>query len=253
MSKTYEKKAAAERYDFARALPGETVVLWMDNLRQIVPPGSVRQVLDLGSGTGRFARPLRNTYNCPIIAIDPSGEMLNQGENLGLEGISWICGSAEGIPLADGSVDMVWLSQVFHHFEDAASSLKEIYRVLSPGGFLVVRNGTRESDAEMEWIKHFPEAREYDKGRIPSQAHIINNAVRNGFQTVEVRPISQLFAASCQEYYEKIRQRGLSSLISISDEAFISGLRSLRGWADRQPSDRPIYEKVDLFGFRKIS
>ena len=56
MSKAYESRKAADDYDFARELPDETLASWMDSLQELVPLGVINQVLDLGGGTGRFAR-----------------------------------------------------------------------------------------------------------------------------------------------------------------------------------------------------
>jgi hypothetical protein len=53
------------------------------------------------------------------------------------------------------------------------------------------------------------------------------------------------------EYYQKISQRGLSSLISISDEAFNRGIVKVRAWAESKPQDQPMYDPVDIFVFQK--
>jgi len=70
---------------------------------------------------------------------------------------------------------------------------------------------------------------------------------------IRQRVIHQLFASSYEKYFEKISRRGLSSLISISDEAFANGLRELKAWINLQPRDVPVFEPVDLFIFRKTS
>ena len=45
------------------------------------------------------------------------------------------------------------------------------------------------------------------------------------------------------------RNGGLSSLISISDDAFAAGLQRLRVWVKAQPVHVPVYEPVDVFVF----
>jgi ubiquinone/menaquinone biosynthesis C-methylase UbiE len=251
MSDTYKKKDTAERYDSARELPNETEALWMEKMAKLMPAKSVKGILDLGGGTGRFARLLQKVYKSPVIAIDPSGEMLRQGVSRGFDGVTWVCGSAEHIPLETGSLDLIWMSQVFHHLEDKVLAFQEIARVLKPDGLLAIRNGTRENDAEIIWGQCFPEARKLDEGRIPFQADITNFVCGQGFDLIGVQTVYQLFAFSYAEYYDKIRQRGLSSLISISDEAFDRGLKRLREWIESQPPDQPVFEPVDLFIFRK--
>jgi hypothetical protein len=68
---------------------------------------------------------------------------------------------------------------------------------------------------------------------------------------ISQQTIHQLFAASNVEYFEKIRQRGLSALIVIGDDAFQSGLQRFQDWVKAQPRSQPVYEPVDLFVFQK--
>jgi ubiquinone/menaquinone biosynthesis C-methylase UbiE len=251
MSETYKKKGSVERYDIARALPDTTSAQWMEVLLNLVPAESVKRILDLGGGTGRFVAALQKTYKCPVVVIDPSEEMLKQGRNRRLDNISWLLGSAEDSPLNTGLIDLVWMSQVFHHLEDPPLAFKEIYRVLCSTGYLAIRNGTQESDAEIEWIKCFPEAKELNKGIIPRRINISNQVCLQGFDIVKIQAVNQLFASSYNEYYDKISQRGLSSLISISDDAFNAGLQRLLEWVTSKLQNQPVYELVDLFIFRK--
>jgi hypothetical protein len=65
-----------------------------------------------------------------------------------------------------------------------------------------------------------------------------------------MKEVDQVFAFSYQEYCGKIAQRALSPLISISDEAFHSGLEKLRQWVSSQPSGVAVHEPVDLFLFQ---
>ena len=248
---TYSRKDAAERYDFARELPDETLTLWMNRIQRLVPTTSVSRALDLGGGTGRFAGPIQKLYKCPLIVMDPSEAMLKQGVKRKMNGTSWICGVAEHIPLCADSMDLVWMCQVFHHLEDPQLAFLEVYRVLKPGGYLAIRNGTQENDMEIEWSHCFPEAQQIDRMRIPSQSQVVNTVSRHGFIVLEVQTVYQFFASTYTEYYNKIAQRGLSSLINISDKAFNTGLRRLKEWTSNQPQDRPVYEPVDLFVFSK--
>jgi SAM-dependent methyltransferase len=61
-------------------------------------------------------------------------------------------GTAEALPLADGSVDAVTVAQAFHWF-DAPVALSEMHRVLRPGGHLFLVWNTRDRDAD--WVRAF--------------------------------------------------------------------------------------------------
>jgi len=255
MSRTYKKKEVAAHYDAARAMPEESLALWMEKLRGIVPVSAVKNILDLGGGTGRFAAGLQKAYDCPITVLDPSEEMLAQGM-CRFDGhvhgdVKWVCASAEKLPFEDNSFSLIWMSQVFHHLEDKTAAFHEIHRVLTPDGNLAVRNGTLENDEALTWMELFPEAKEIENKKIPHHADIIKTVCANGFTLVKELTVLQRFTSSYKEYYEKISRRGLSVLISISDDAFNRGLVKFKEWTEKQPQGQPVYEPVDMFIFRK--
>jgi ubiquinone/menaquinone biosynthesis C-methylase UbiE len=87
-------------------------------------------VLDLGAGTGKLTRLLRERF-AHVVAVEPDDEMrrLVPGDARG--------GSAERIPVTDGEVDAVFVADAFHWF-DADVALREIARVTGPGGALAL-------------------------------------------------------------------------------------------------------------------
>src|SRR5262249_11233928 len=146
MSNPFGTQEAADRYDLARSLPADTISLWMDTLRSHVPRGEVRRILDLGCGTGRFTGSLGRMFACPVVGVEPSTSMLETALSRQEEGVEWRQGHAEEIPLGDAVVDLVFMSQVFHHLGEPRRALQEIARVLTPAGYLAIRNATRESN-----------------------------------------------------------------------------------------------------------
>ena len=95
------------------------------------------RVLDLAAGTGKLTRALL-AHGLDVTAVEPQ-EPLREvlAANIGGERVR--AGFAEDIPLPDGSVDAVTVADAFHWFDHAAA-LKEIARVLPPGGGLAVLN-----------------------------------------------------------------------------------------------------------------
>ncbi|MBN2074071.1 MAG: class I SAM-dependent methyltransferase [Dehalococcoidales bacterium] len=251
MSKIYETKKAAAGYDTARSLPEHATSLLIDILKENTPVANISSVLDLGGGTGRFSSLLQKLYDCPVFTLDPSEEMLKQGISHNLNDIHWLMSKAEYIPMKSGAVNLVFMSNVYHHLENHSLTVQEISRVLIDKGNLVVRNGTQETDSEIAWNKFFPEAIEFDKDRIPHKQDIIDFISSSGFDFIKYIVIYQQFTSSYQEYYEKISQRGLSSLLAISDEAFHIGCERFREWVETQPPDTPVFEPIDHFFFTK--
>lgn len=253
MKNAYSEKETASRYDSARSLPPQTKTLWLDALRSSIPEHEIGKILDLGCGTGRFTAALGEAFGCSVVGIEPSAAMLDIALSRGEPNVEWQQGQAESIPLESQAVDLVFMSQVFHHLVQPRLALQEIQRVLNPAGYLAIRNGTREQNGELAWLKFFPEAFEIEELRTPSGQELKELVPSQSFTMISHRTIHQLFASSYAEYFEKISQRGLSSLIAITDEAFQRGLHRFLDWVNLQSRDLPVYEPVDLFIFQKKS
>jgi SAM-dependent methyltransferase len=116
--------ADSDRYERGRpdypATAVEAIVRELD-----LRPG--RTVLDLAAGTGKLTRLLLPS-GANVIAVEPMRQMREK-----LAGIVALAGTAERIPITDGFVDAVTVGQAFHWF-DAERALREIHRVLAPGG-----------------------------------------------------------------------------------------------------------------------
>lgn len=99
----------------------------------------------------------------------------------------------------------------------------------------------------LPWLWCFPEAFAVEQRRTPSRQAMIDQITAHAYDFVVLRTVWHAFASAAGAYYDKIAQRALSSLISISDGAFASGLQRLRVWANAQPAHVPVYEPVDVF------
>ena len=100
-----------------------------------------RTVLDLAAGTGKLTRLLVPT-GANVLACEPIREMRSELERRVPEAIA-MAGTAESIPLVDQYVDAVTVAQAFHWFQ-ANEALREIRRVLRPGGGLALIWNTRD-------------------------------------------------------------------------------------------------------------
>lgn len=94
-------------------------------------PGTL---LDAGGGTGRVAEALR-PYIGSVIVADISRGMLVQAQHKGLVTAS---AETERLPFADGSFDRVLMVDALHHVVHQGDTIHELYRVLKPGGRLVI-------------------------------------------------------------------------------------------------------------------
>jgi SAM-dependent methyltransferase len=133
--------AAADVYERGRpGYPAAAIEKIVDRLD--LRPG--RTVLDLGAGTGKLTR-LLVPSRANLIAVEPVREMRTELERR-VPGVATLGGTAERIPLNDGYVDAVTVGQAFHWFT-ADVALREIHRVLGPGGGLaLIWNARDERD-----------------------------------------------------------------------------------------------------------
>lgn len=93
------------------------------------------KILDIGSGTGALARRLADK-GARVWGVDISPGMVEVAHHLaeGADGVSFTVGSVDNLPFEGEMFDSVVTAISFHHFPDPAASLKEILRVLKPGG-----------------------------------------------------------------------------------------------------------------------
>ena len=103
--------------------------------------GTVHQpvsVLDVGCGTGKLLR-RATTYwpEAQLIGVDPADGMIEMAKRL-TPNATFFTGMAEALPLEDASVDLALSTSSFHHWQDQAAGIREIARVLRPGGYFIL-------------------------------------------------------------------------------------------------------------------
>jgi len=98
-------------------------------------------VIDVGCGTGRALPPLREAIGPAgtLIAVDVTPEMLAAARPaVQLAAARMVIADARALPLADGSADAVFAAGLVNHLPDTEAGLRELARVTSPGGRLVL-------------------------------------------------------------------------------------------------------------------
>lgn len=115
------------------------------------PPGSI--VADVGTGTGYLAKKLAE-YAKIVNAIDISPAMLEVARHdltkHELKNINLIEGDSHDLPLTDESQDMVYANLLIHHLLEPSLAVKEMYRVIKPGGQVIITDIERHNH---KWAK----------------------------------------------------------------------------------------------------
>lgn len=140
------------RYDMLnRLLSGGIDVKWRKKALRELKDLNPREILDAATGTGDVAIMAAGLLNAEKInGIDISDGMLKIGREkileLGLQNrISLLKGDSEAIPFADNSFDAVTVAFGVRNFQDLEKGLKEMRRVLRPGGKIVILEFSKPS------------------------------------------------------------------------------------------------------------
>lgn len=197
-ARSFDRAAAA--YESARPS-------YPDALPALLPVARDAIVLDLGAGTGKLTRVLARRY-AQVVAVEPLDGMRGILESVVPEAESR-AGSAEAIPLPDGSVDAVFAAQAFHWFANG-EAIAEIARVLRPGGvFAVVWNETVDPSplppAYLERIKDL-----FADGRLAAGDD------EDRFATIARGPFGDLCEASVMHEQVQDRRSTLAFASSVS-------------------------------------
>jgi ArsR family transcriptional regulator len=155
-------------------VPGRS---WKSLAEALLKIHNFEVVADLGAGEGTAAQLFAQRAQ-HVIAIDNSPKMVEFGKKLAqkhkLPNLDFRLGEIEDIPIEDETVDLALFSQALHHAQNPAQALTESYRILKPGGTLVV----------LDLLQHsFEQARElyYDVHLGFSEIHLSEMLESAGF------------------------------------------------------------------------
>jgi ubiquinone/menaquinone biosynthesis C-methylase UbiE len=114
------------------------------------------RVLDVGCGTGTLAGLIANTpWDARVTGVDYAASMCveaaSKARASGVSGhVHFVNGDSEHLPIADESIDVVTCSNSFHHYPRQATVVAEFWRILAPGGRLILIDGFR--DCVVGWV-----------------------------------------------------------------------------------------------------
>jgi ubiquinone/menaquinone biosynthesis C-methylase UbiE len=149
-----EQKAGARRWFDRRAGSYESGVTsrWRDPVQreslEALQLGAEDRLLDVGCGTGAASRSAASV-TASVVGIDLSPEMIRQARELasGLANVHFEIADSEHLPFDDGAFTAVVCSNSFHHYPDPGRAVREMTRVLAPGGRLVLGDACSDRTA----------------------------------------------------------------------------------------------------------
>jgi SAM-dependent methyltransferase len=222
---------AADTYERGRPGYPEEALAWLVQALGIDPTS---KVVDLAAGTGKLTRQLLPT-GAELTAVEPVAGMRARFAEA-LPGMRAEAGTAEAMPLPDGSASAVVVGQGFHWF-DGRRALAEIHRVLRQRGGLGLIWNVR--DESVPWVAELTRIIEPYRGDAP---RYLSGRWRDAFATTALfDPLNQRSFRHAQEGDRAVvrdRIASVSFVASLSEETRAGVLAQVDDLLDHHPALR---------------
>lgn len=208
--------SVASRYDLMNDLmSGGVHRLWKDAMMDWLAPRGHQRLLDVAGGTGDVAlRFLKRAPEASAVVLDMTEPMLDAGrKRAGGSGLAdrveWVVGDAMSLPFPDSAFDVCTISFGIRNVTRIGDALAEAFRVLRPGGRLVVLEFSRVTVPVLQGIYDL-----YSFNVIPRMGHAVTGD-RESYQylveSIRRFPDQESFAEMIREAgFEQVRHRNLS-------------------------------------------
>ncbi len=240
----YDQTKQHVGYSAGRALGAGSARAWSEVFAANAPPQRPLTVLDLGSGTGRFSGLLAELFGGPVYGVEPSEQM--RAEAQPAEGVAFLAGRAEAIPLADDSCDLVLMFLSFHHVRDRQAAAREIARVLRPGGRVLIRNQFSDQFPDLDWHQYFPSARRIEMQMFPSTTEVEAPFAGVGLKRIDLVSFDEQFHDSRRDLAERLKHRSISTFEHLDEAEIVEGFARLDADVAAETTPRPVITRSEL-------
>lgn len=227
-----------QNYARGRSLRPDQIDFWIRAFAARLPRRRPLDGLDLGSGTGRFAPALAAAFG-PVTGVEPAAAMRQIAEAADHPGAGYLNGSAETIPLPDGSVDYTVMFLVWHHVQDQARAVAELTRVTRPGGTVLLRSQFRDHMPRLWWLEFFPDGLETDAALFQPVADVEAVFTRAGWRVADFAKLTEPSAGTRAERLAQLRLRPYSIFEQLTPEEIAIGFERLEAAVAADP-DAPV-------------
>lgn len=143
----------AKSYDEMHVDPPDEHAIALAWMFGLIEQRRYTSVLDVGSGTGRVLRYLKERSPVKLLGIEPSADLRTIGHSHGLGSDLLIAGDALNLPFPDDSFDLVCAYGVLHHIGDHARAVSEMMRVARRAVFISDANNFGQGSPIVRAVK----------------------------------------------------------------------------------------------------
>jgi len=150
--------SVADKYDLMNDITSLGIHReWKNNLINWMAPQKNQKLADIAGGTGDIARKFLNNGGHSAYIIDINEEMIKSGKvnKKSLKNIKWLVASAEDIPIDDNTFERATMGFGLRNVTNRAQALKEVYRILKPGGRFICLEFSHVENDLIEEIYNF--------------------------------------------------------------------------------------------------
>lgn len=234
-------------YAKGRAIAPQATLAWMEVFARHFPVRRPLDLIDLGSGTGRFTPALADAFEGTVHGVEPSARMRSVAEaSAAHPRVAYLAGDAAHIPLGDASADGVLMFLSYHHVPDRAAAAAEIARVLRPGGRVLIRSTFADTMPDLWWLQFFPRARQVELEMFPAVSEVVAAFAPVGLSSIAFDSLNERFADNAAQMAERLRLRAISTFEHLTEAEIEEGFARLAAYVAADDGSRPIVERSDL-------
>lgn len=210
----------------------------------------INKILDVGTGSGDFIKILQTVFpEAAIEGVDPNMDSLAKAKE-GYPGVNFELMVAENLLFGDNTFDVVSMSMALHHLPKVKKGLKELKRVVSPNGWIIINELFSDNlNPAQEVHKQFHHFRSYID-RLTGVSH------RETFRKDEILQIIREAGISIQFYFEDVNETNMldkEGELELRVEKMKEMLEKIKGHPEYEklkPQIEDFREKAQKYGFQ---
>ena len=244
---------AARAYRLSRELDSSGLEGWRNSLSPHLAHLRSTAIIDLGAGTGAFARAISEWFNLRVVAVEPSEAMWRVArQRKPSPRVCYVAARAQALPFRKATFAAAWLSTVIHHITDLPECARQLRHVLRPEATVLIRSAFGDRLEDINMFRYFPEAKQIAMS-FPTVQETLDAFGAGGFVLESLGSVPQVSSPSLQELRRGLPTLRLadSTLQPLSEEAFQRGLQlvelDLTGG-----NNGPVVDRLDLLVLRRM-